>query len=524
MALSPVILFAYKRRDHLKKVLESLSRNHLSDETLLIIQCDGPKIGASSSEIGKIEEVQELSRSFKWPGEKQVIVNSENLGLSKSIITGISKVVGQYGKVIVLEDDIETSPYFLQYMNEALALYEDNDEVLAIGSCNFFAKSSKTPETFFIRIPDTWGWATWKNRWDLFEPNGSYLLSKLKEKQLLDSFNMHGAFDFQQMLRDQIYGKSDSWGIRWQALSYIHDKKVLYPGKSLTKNIGFDHEGTHARGPNKVYESVSLAYARVKVRKLPVVLDPAVENEMASTYRKMFKTTVKSKYIKPIVRKVVPVSILKLIKSFASTELKKSEPEWVGPFLSWDVAKSNSQGYESESILTKVVEATRKVVNGEALFERDSVLFNKPHYSWPLLAIFQKIVKNEDPSLRILDFGGSLGSGYFQMRAFLTSEMSLDWNVVEQEHFVNAGKSSFESGELHFYYSIEECLKEKQVDVLFVSGVLQYLENPDDWVKKFLGFGIQYVLLSRTIVQFSGMDVLAGCWPESCSWRLPAMA
>lgn len=241
MSALNVALFAYNRPWHLSKTLESLAANHLAADVLLTIYCDGPK---QASDFSAVESVRKIAKSCRLGKNVTVVERSENLGLAQSIITGVSEQCEKYGHVIVLEDDLLLSPYFLNYMKEALIRYENEEKVISIhGYC--YPVTEPLPETFFLKGADCWGWATWKRAWALFEPSAEKLLSQLKEKNLEKSFNMQNSTDYMGMLRDCALGKNQSWAIRWRASAFVNDKLTLYPGKSLVQNIGFDNSGTH---------------------------------------------------------------------------------------------------------------------------------------------------------------------------------------------------------------------------------------------------------------------------------------
>lgn len=282
--LAPIILFAYNRPFHTQETLHYLSQNILAEESTLIVYCDGAKQDASGENKQKIKQVRELVKAQNWPKEIQVIESEANRGLANSIVNGVREVTEKYGKAIVLEDDIITSKYFLKYMNDALNMYEDVEQVLSIGSCNFFAHEQNTPETFFIPIPDCWGWATWKDRWQLFEEDGSKLLAQLQNKKLIHSFNVEGAYDFEQMLKDQMQGLNNSWAIRWQALAYIQNKLALYPKFAQSHNIGFDADATHTTKAAEIFNTKAYLHQEVKVAKMEVLLLPQVFLQMKKGY------------------------------------------------------------------------------------------------------------------------------------------------------------------------------------------------------------------------------------------------
>lgn len=171
---------------------------------------------------------------------------------------------------------------------------------------------------------------------------------------------------------------------------------------------------------------------------------------------------------------------------------------WGGNYRSWQEASVESIGYSNNEILEKCKTSLLKVKSGEAMYERDSVLFEKVQYSWPLLACLENVAISNKGCLHIIDFGGSLGSSFFQNKLFLQNVVSLKWYVVEQEHFVLCGKKEFEDENLKFEFTIDHVLSMDNINCLLISGVLQYLENPENWVKKLLGYNFDYIIIDRT--------------------------
>jgi putative methyltransferase (TIGR04325 family) len=182
-----------------------------------------------------------------------------------------------------------------------------------------------------------------------------------------------------------------------------------------------------------------------------------------------------------------------------SNEKKTISCEYLGDYKSWEEAVKNSTGYNSELIFLKVRNSLLKVKNGESAYERDSVLFDKIEYSYPLLAGLMWIAARNGGSLNVIDFGGSLGSTYFQNRLFLKSIKEVHWNIIEQSRFVEIGKSDFEDESLTFFYSVDECLRKYSPNVLLFSGVMQYLKEPYDMLKRVIDLNIEFIIFDRTI-------------------------
>jgi putative methyltransferase (TIGR04325 family) len=169
-----------------------------------------------------------------------------------------------------------------------------------------------------------------------------------------------------------------------------------------------------------------------------------------------------------------------------------------GNFRTWQEARNKSTGFEHPAIFERVKESAKKVKNGSAAYERDSVLFDEVEYSWPLVACLQNVALNHNNSIHLLDFGGSLGTTYFQTKSFLKKLVSVKWLIVEQRHFVEYGKKEFENDQLKFHYSIEEVLENEKPACLLMSGVVQCLEDPFLWIEKIKSYNFDYILLDRT--------------------------
>lgn len=262
--LSPVALFAYNRPDHFQRTVEALSRNALARDSELHVFLDGPKNEADREAIAAISRCVSGIEGFK---SVSIITREKNQGLAASITGGVSHLLELHESVIVLEDDIVTSTSFLEFMNEALARYASDSAVASIHG--FMYGVGGLPETFFLRGADCWGWATWRRAWKLFNPNGAELLAELTDRGLLDEFDLGGAVQNVQMLRDQTNGRNDSWAIRWHASAFLQDKLTLHPGRSLIQNIGLDGSGTHCQNA-PVHLKVKIDAGPVRIERLPL--------------------------------------------------------------------------------------------------------------------------------------------------------------------------------------------------------------------------------------------------------------
>jgi putative methyltransferase (TIGR04325 family) len=177
-----------------------------------------------------------------------------------------------------------------------------------------------------------------------------------------------------------------------------------------------------------------------------------------------------------------------------------------GDFDTWEEASSRCTGYDAVEILAKVLASTLKVKHGEAAAERDSVLFDQIEYAWPVLAGLMYAAARSGGRLNVLDFGGALGSSYFQNLKFLQTLKDVRWNVVEQPHYVDSGRKHIQGGQLRFYKSVEECLSENQPNVILLSSVLQYLPDPGSILLDLKRVGSDTIVFDRTIVNHSTFD------------------
>jgi putative methyltransferase (TIGR04325 family) len=418
-------------------------------------------------------------------------------------------------------------------MNDALNAYEDCAEVLAIGSWNSFAPPRKVKANFFLRLPDSIAWATYQRSWALFEKDGQLLLDRLRERNLIDKFNMENSYRYDQMLQDQIAGRVSSWAIRWTATAILNNKLTYYPQYSMTKHIGFDATGTHCKDSYDSNKALCLAEKALEVNK-----EKAVESEVAVALWQRFNGKLKNGrrhgsgflyytiYLpRLLASKIVPDTVKRqlskikksvfgrvnkdLIKSFlppimldikhgiSPCKEQKQKNPFSGNYPSWDAALKDSAGYDSGLIFEKVKDAAMAVKKGLAAYERDSMLFYEEDYNWPLLAILLKIAGENGGKLSVLDFGGSLGSTYFQHRKIL-SGLDLHWAIIEQKHFVEFGRVNLEDNILKFYYTPEEFSRERKADVVLASSVLPYLEKPYETLACLCQTGTGYIIVDRT--------------------------
>ena len=236
---SPIALFAYKRVEHLRRVVDSLRQNPLAEASDLVVFCDAPRTPADVTAVGQVRSYVADIEGFR---SVAVQLRENNLGLAGSLTQGISEMLQKWERTIVIEDDVLVSPFFLEYMNAALDLYAADTRVASVqGYC--YPVASPLPPTFFLRGADCWGWATWRRGWKLYRDDAAQLYKELVTADLVTDFDYQGSFRFSKALEQQANGATNSWAIRWYASAFLANALSLYPGRSLTQNIGMDGSG-----------------------------------------------------------------------------------------------------------------------------------------------------------------------------------------------------------------------------------------------------------------------------------------
>lgn len=303
--LAPIVLFVYNRPFHSEKTLNALMQNWLADESELYIFCDGPKPNASTELLKEIADIRELVYSKKWCKEVHIIESKTNKGLADSIIEGVTEVVNKHGRVIVLEDDLVISPGFLEYMNNALDFYQDEEKVMHI-SGYMFPHKEKLPETFFFTVPMCWGWATWKRSWKYFNTDSNYLYHYFEDNNLWERFNQLGGKYLQKQLEANYNGTLKTWFIRWHASVLIQKGLALYPGNSLVQNVGFDETGTNCTPMTKF--DVGILPNQIQVTKIPIKVSKQAKHIIINFYQGSFY------YLRHFIIKIIPSGIKPFLK------------------------------------------------------------------------------------------------------------------------------------------------------------------------------------------------------------------
>jgi hypothetical protein len=281
---APIALFCYRRPNHVRKTLMSLMNCEGFEQSPIIVFADGPK---TLGELNDIEDTRAVVKELL--GDRaEYHFNDANHGLANSIISGVSKVLDRFDRVIVIEDDLDFAPTFLVYMNLSLEAYVNNFSVYQISGYMFdVPELRQDTNALFLPIINSWGWATWKRAWLQFDSSASGWEDVKGDRTLRLRFNIGGAYDFSTMLQKQIKGRIDSWAIRWYWSVFKASGLTLFPPRTLVNNLGFDGSGSHGRGRFRNFR-VSHSNQESFVPNIPeeVRLDPKIVNWVfAAIYR-----------------------------------------------------------------------------------------------------------------------------------------------------------------------------------------------------------------------------------------------
>jgi len=239
---APIVLFAFKRPEHLSKTLSALARNSEFKLSPLYIYCDGARHPVDEMNVNK---TRMIANQYPHPN-KTIIESKVNLGLAASVIHGVTQIINKFGRIIVLEDDLIVDDCFLNFLNQALRKYENDSKVMQVSAYMFpISNFSERESPLLLPNISSWGWATWSRAWENFDQSALGWELLLSNKVMRREFDVGGSYAYSDMLFRQIMGEIDSWAIRWNWSVYRCSGKVLYPPVSLVKNIGFDGSGTH---------------------------------------------------------------------------------------------------------------------------------------------------------------------------------------------------------------------------------------------------------------------------------------
>ena len=289
---APIGLFIYKRPEHARRAIVSLQACDGAESSPIYVFADGPKSDAEATAVGATRAV-----AHQLLGDRAIFVEQEeNRGLANSIIAGTTELCDSHGSAIVVEDDLVVAPSFLRFLNEGLARYRDEPRVMQISGHMFDVPAfTHQREALLLPLTTSWGWATWRRAWALFDPLATGWREHLADVAEAKRFDLDGRYDYSRMLKRQMNREIDSWAIRWYYTVFAHDGLALFPPRTLVINMGFDGSGTHGRlalpaqqAPLETGASFDLPLAVVESRQKELVFQAVGAFRPSSTGRKAY--------------------------------------------------------------------------------------------------------------------------------------------------------------------------------------------------------------------------------------------
>jgi len=293
---APVVLFTYKRLPILKRVVASLLSNEECPRTPLTVYSDGPKTEGDEPAVKETRAYLKVLTGFK---SIEFIFRDRNLGLAQSFIQGITETLQRHQQAIFLEDDNLLSKHFLSFINQALDYYKNNEKVICLSGFSFPLKPAPK-QPYFLRGAETWSMATWQRGWKYFCADGKKLLADIESQGLTKKFSSDG-FGFDRMLKRQINGEIDSWGVRWWTSAFVNDKYCLYPEKPLCVSIGYGSDSVH----NASYSPILRRPSDLSDKPIVGLPDAVVEKaEISLAVRRMNQSLAHPSLWRRIINKI----------------------------------------------------------------------------------------------------------------------------------------------------------------------------------------------------------------------------
>jgi hypothetical protein len=297
MTAAPIALFVYNRPSHSRQTVEALQKNSLSRDSDLFVFSDAPK---STVQTEAVSEVRQYIRQIDGFKSMHIVERKKNFGLARSIIEGVTRLCEEYGRVIVMEDDLITSPHFLKFMNDALDMYEHEDRVMHISGATYPIKNVKC-ETFFFRVPLCWGWATWDQSWKSYKKDVGLMASF--DKKMCKQFNIDNTYNYWDQLECNKNGTLNTWFVFWYATLFLRGGLACFPARSLVQNIGMDGSGVHSGPSNNYY--VKLSQTPINISKaLPIEENKSIVEQHKRFFRRVHpqKSLLKIPNLKSLMR------------------------------------------------------------------------------------------------------------------------------------------------------------------------------------------------------------------------------
>jgi hypothetical protein len=272
-----ILFFAFNRPAHTRRALEALSRADGAAQSRLIIHCDGPRVDETAEMRARIAEVREIAASRPWCGDVEFRFQDSNLGLKRHLLESISAAIERSERIIVVEDDVLVSPGFLTFLNSALEIYSEDEQVMHVSAYSPLrtVPPGYAETTYFLNHSFVgWGWATWRRAWQRLSTDGASLQQRLRSQGLRRYVNLEDYFEFYWALAYLDYGLSQDWNCYWHSSIVAERGFCLHPVTSLADNIGFDGSGFHcAGGDDSMLRPVTdrLPIHRIPIAEVPVL-------------------------------------------------------------------------------------------------------------------------------------------------------------------------------------------------------------------------------------------------------------
>jgi putative methyltransferase (TIGR04325 family) len=504
----PIVLFAHARPRQLSQALEGLRVNNVQ---LIYAFSDGAR---NPSEQDAVDRVRSLLHAVDWC-DMRITERDENLGLGRSILAGVSRVLEEYDAAIVIEDDLVCVPGTYAYLVAALRHYAGDPRVMSVTAWTHprVIPGDVQGRPYFDGRTDCWVWGTWRRAWNGMDQPAASLMRRCRRRGI-DVYR-YGA-DLPDMARHE--GLRNIWAVRFAYLHLLHGGLCLRPGCSLVQNVGFGVGATNTSGEGE-WAGNTVAARAIMPGVWP---EPGEHPDCRQLWQRVYGGRADAARAGRAARvrtckRVAGLLLPPLIKSAICRALprRRLEPAygdgvhgWFGDYPTWAAAEAESSGYNQERIFDVVRRAVCEVRDGKAACERDGVVFDHVQYSWPVIASLMAVAARESGVLNVLDFGGALGSVYWQARRFLQGLDSVRWSVVEQGGFVECGRREFENATIRFYDSIAACMAETRPNVILLSGVLQYVPEPWSLLEDITSLHVPYLLLDRTTCSTNGRNRL----------------
>lgn len=480
----PVVLFAYARTTHLARVLDSLRRNQVP---LIEAYADGAK---GPADRAAVEEARRMLRAIDWC-EVRLVERPTNLGLGQNILAGVTSVAERYDAFIVWEDDLIAVPGTYAWLCAALRCYAADPRVMSVTG---WTHPRVTPAdvgelAYFDGRAECWVWGAWARSWaGMTAENARAKLALAAKRMPADAYGG----DLPPMAERE--ERQNIWAVRWLYHHFQHGGLCVRPPWSMVEHIGIDASATNAQ--------YATAWANPPLRPAPAIPAEWPEPRENPACRRLWRAANPAGWRATAARaiargrrvaaRVIPAPWLALWRP------RRRPRIYCGDFATWEAALRASRGYDDPMITEKTIAAARAVRDGLAAWDRDTVVFQVPAANAPLLRALQAAAQECGGRLHVLDFGGGLGSTWWQHVGWLGDMADVRWSIVEQPALVSAGEQEFTRGPVRYFPSIEACFASERPEIALLSSVLPYLEHPDELIRELNAKDFQQVIIDRT--------------------------